>query len=77
MITALPAMPGGMNFDHDFAVGDRFDNHFQLVLPVQPGVFWPNGMQRDEDYCETGLRLSRMGKAGGPVWTVMIRIREH
>lgn len=51
-------------FDHDFAVGDRFDNHFQLVLPVQPGVFWPNGMQRDEDYCETGLRLSRMGKAG-------------
>lgn len=21
-------------------------------------------MQRDEDYCETGLRLSRMGKAG-------------
>lgn len=51
-------------FDHDFTVGDRFDDHFQLVLPVQPGVFWPNGMQRDEDYCETGLRLSRMGKAG-------------
>lgn len=51
-------------FDHDFTVGDRFDDHFQLVLPVQPGVFWPNGMQRDEDYCETGIRLSRMGKAG-------------
>lgn len=51
-------------FDHEFTVGNRFDNHFQLILPVQPGVFWPNGMQRDEDYCETGLRLSRMGKAG-------------
>ncbi len=51
-------------FDHNFSIGKRFDDHFQLVLPVQPGVFWPNGMQRDEDYCETGLRLSRMGKAG-------------
>lgn len=51
-------------FDHSFKVGDAFDNHFQLVLPVQPGVFWPNGMQRDEDYCETGLRLSKMGRSG-------------
>ncbi len=51
-------------FDHDFKVGNKFDDQFHLVLPVQPGVFWPNGMQRDEDYCETGLRLSRMGKAG-------------
>lgn len=51
-------------FDHEFSIGKKFDDHFQLVLPVQPGVFWPNGMQRDEDYCETGLRLSRMGKAG-------------
>ncbi len=50
--------------DEDFKAGDRFDDHFRLVLPVQPGIFWPNGMQRDEDYCETGLRLSRMGKAG-------------
>ena len=51
-------------FDHDFVIGNYFDNHFQLVLPTQPGIFWPNGMQRDEDYCETGLRLSKMGKAG-------------
>lgn len=51
-------------FDHSFKVGDAFDNHFQLVLPVQPRIFWPNGMQRDEDYCETGLRLSKMGKSG-------------
>jgi predicted CXXCH cytochrome family protein len=51
-------------FDDKFTIGKRFDDHFRLILPVQPGVFWPNGMQRDEDYCETGLRLSRMGKAG-------------
>ncbi len=50
--------------DGDFRAGDRFDNHFRLELPLVEGVFWPNGMQRDEDYCETGLRLSRMGRAG-------------
>lgn len=50
--------------DDDFRAGDLFDDHFFLILPVQPGIFWPNGMQRDEDYCETGLRLSAMGKAG-------------
>lgn len=50
--------------DDTFRAGDLFDDHFRLELPEREGVFWPNGMQRDEDYCETGLRLSRMGKAG-------------
>lgn len=50
--------------DDTFTVGDSFDNHFRLELPIIEGIFWPNGMQRDEDYCETGLRLSRMGVAG-------------
>lgn len=50
--------------DESFVVGDKFDDHFRLELPTQQGIFWPNGMQRDEDYCETGLRLSRMGAAG-------------
>ena len=50
--------------DEDFRAGERFDDHFRLELPLLPGVFWPNGMQRDEAYCETGLRLSRMGAAG-------------
>lgn len=51
-------------FDDTFVVGDNFDDHFRLELPLVEGIFWPNGMQRDEDYCETGLRLSRMGHAG-------------
>lgn len=51
-------------FDDRFVVGDKFDDHFRLELPIIQGIFWANGMQRDEDYCETGLRLSRMGKAG-------------
>ena len=50
--------------DEEFRAGEKFDDHFRLELPILPGVFWPNGMQRDEAYCETGLRLSRMGAAG-------------
>lgn len=50
--------------DNDFKIGDKFEDHFLLVLPTHPGLYWPNGMQRDEVYTETGLKLSRMGKAG-------------
>lgn len=50
--------------DEAFVVGKRFEDHFRLELPIMRGIFWPNGMQRDEVYCETGLRLSRMGAAG-------------
>lgn len=50
--------------DNNFRIGSKFEDHFTLSLPTQPGLFWPNGMQRDEVYTETGLKLSRMGKAG-------------
>lgn len=50
--------------DDQFRAGDRFDEHFRLELPLIEGIFYPNGMQQDEDYCETGLRLSKMGAAG-------------
>ncbi len=50
--------------DDTFRAGDSFDEHFRLELPLIEGIFYPNGMQQDEDYCETGLRLSRMGQAG-------------
>lgn len=50
--------------DDTFTAGDRFDDHFRVELPRVPGVFYPNGIQRDEDYCETGFRLSRMGMRG-------------
>ena len=50
--------------DDLFVVGEAFDDHFRLELPTIQGIFYPNGMQQDEDYCETGLRLSRMGAAG-------------
>lgn len=50
--------------DDQFQAGDSFDEHFRLEIPLIEGIFHPNGMQRDEDYCETGLRLSKMGAAG-------------
>lgn len=50
--------------DNEFRIGDNFEDHFHLSTPSQPGLFWPNGMQRDEVYTETGLKHSRMGKAG-------------
>lgn len=48
----------------DFKVGDKFDEHFRLELPKIPGVFHPNGLQLEEDYCETSFRLHRMGRTG-------------
>lgn len=50
--------------DDRFRPCDRFEDHFRLELPVADGVYWPNGMQRDEVYCETSFRLSRMARAG-------------
>ncbi len=47
-----------------FRKGDLFDDYFRLELPLVEGIFWPNGMQRDECYTETGMRLSPMGRAG-------------
>lgn len=47
-----------------FTIGDRFDDHYRLELPRVPGIFYPNGLQREEDYCETSFRLSRMGNTG-------------
>lgn len=47
-----------------FSLGDKFDDYFRLELPKIPGVFHPNGMQLEEDYCETSFRLHRMGHTG-------------
>lgn len=48
----------------NFTVGDRFDDHFRLELPKIPGVFYPNGLQWEEDYSETSFRLHKMGRTG-------------
>lgn len=48
----------------NFQIGDKFDEHFRLELPKIPGVFHPNGLQLEEDYCETSFRLHKMGRTG-------------
>lgn len=50
--------------DDDFKPGDDFDQHFRLELPRMPGIFLPNGAQREEDYVETGFRMAQMGATG-------------
>lgn len=50
--------------DDNFKPGDDFDDHFRLELPRMPGIFLPNGAQREEDYVETGFRLAQMGATG-------------
>ncbi|WP_221029047.1 multiheme c-type cytochrome [Actomonas aquatica] len=48
----------------EFPPGARYEDHFRLTLPVQAGVFWPDGQQRDEDFNWTSVKLSRMHHAG-------------
>ena len=51
-------------FDENFQPGADFHNHYRLALPDQPGLYWPDGRQRDEVYNFTSLLLSKMGHAG-------------
>lgn len=47
-----------------FQPGDRYADHYRVTLPVDPGLFWPDGQQRDEDFNWASMLLSRMGHAG-------------
>lgn len=48
----------------EFPPGATYEDHFRLTLPVQPGVFHPDGQQLDEDFNWTSVQLSRMHHAG-------------
>ena len=52
------------NLTAEFPPGALYEDHFRLTLPVQAGVFWPDGQQRDEDFNWTSVKLSRMHHAG-------------
>jgi predicted CXXCH cytochrome family protein len=51
-------------FDESFTTGRSFHDHYLLALPSQPGLWFPDGQQLDEDYNYTSLLLSRMGHKG-------------
>ena len=50
--------------DEDFQPGDNFHDHYRMALPSQPGLYYPDGQQRDEVYVHTSFLLSKMGHAG-------------
>jgi tetratricopeptide (TPR) repeat protein len=48
----------------DFKPGDRFFDHFQLTIPDETDIFYPDGQVRDEDYEFTSFLSSKMHGAG-------------
>ncbi|MFP4166663.1 MAG: ammonia-forming cytochrome c nitrite reductase subunit c552 [Opitutales bacterium] len=47
-----------------FESGDNYHDHFNLSLPDQPGLYYPDGQIRDEVFVFASFELSRMGHAG-------------
>ncbi|MDD2765403.1 MAG: tetratricopeptide repeat protein [Opitutaceae bacterium] len=45
--------------------GVRYADYYRVTLPVQPGIFYPDGQVRDEDFNYTSLLISRMGGKAG------------
>ena len=47
-----------------FGPGQRFEDHYRLVLPDTPGIFHPDGQVSDEDFEYASFMMSRMGHRG-------------
>jgi predicted CXXCH cytochrome family protein len=47
-----------------FQPGDRYDDHFSLTLPDQPGLYYPDGQILDEVFVQASFEMSRMRHAG-------------
>ena len=45
--------------------GVRYADHYRVTVPVQQGIFYPDGQVRDEDFNYTSLLISRMGGKAG------------
>jgi len=54
----------GQLTDDRFRPGDRYHDHYQLSLPDQPGLYYPDGQIRDEVFVTGSFQMSRMGHAG-------------
>jgi len=64
MQTCAPCHARNEQLTLNFQPGDNYSDHYRVTLPVEPGVFYPDGQQRDEDFNWTSVLLSRMGHAG-------------
>ncbi|MGZ0656150.1 cytochrome c3 family protein [Coraliomargarita sp. W4R72] len=47
-----------------FEPGDRYDDHFSLSLPDQPGLYYADGQILDEVFVHASFEMSTMGHAG-------------
>jgi len=50
--------------DNDYRPGDPYHQHYDLALPDQPGLYYPDGQIRDEVFVTGSFQMSRMGHAG-------------
>ncbi len=64
METCAPCHARNELLTDTFQPGASYHDHYRITLPVQPGVYWPDGQQRDEDFNWTSVLISRMGHAG-------------
>ncbi len=64
MQTCAPCHARNEQLTPDFQPGDNYADHYRVTLPTEPGVYYPDGQQRDEDFNWTSVLLSRMGHAG-------------
>ena len=47
-----------------FKAGEKFDDHFRLVLPDLPNAYFVDGKANEENYVFASLKMSRMGHKG-------------
>ncbi|WP_194499998.1 cytochrome c3 family protein [Cerasicoccus arenae] len=47
-----------------FRPGERYHDHYELSLPDQPNLYYPDGQVLDEDFVYGSFMMSRMGHAG-------------
>jgi predicted CXXCH cytochrome family protein len=64
MQTCAPCHARNEPLTGSFKPGDLYHDHYRVTLPVQPGLFYPDGQQRDEVFNWTSVLTSRMGHAG-------------
>lgn len=64
MHTCAPCHARNEPLTDNFQPGDFYHDHFRVELPVRPGVYYPDGQQRDEVFNWASMLLSRMGHAG-------------
>lgn len=64
MQTCAPCHARNEPLTDAFQPGDLYHDHYRVSLPSEPGVFYPDGQQREEVFNWTSLLSSRMGHAG-------------